>query len=106
MSEPGSVSDNGPLQGYVALVRGCAQRDGLAHVFCRAFLQVALVAWNVRNVAEGQYGLTFVTGAAVSWVWWANSKSAAHNEHPKARAAYAIGAGAGTVFGAWAGSFL
>jgi len=72
-------------------------------LFAKAFTQVALVAWNVRNIAHGEFGWAFVTGAAISWVWWANSRSAAHDEKPYSRHAYALGAGLGTVFGMWVG---
>ncbi len=77
-----------------------------APIFGRAFLQVALVAWNVRNVAAGNYGLAFATGSAVSWVWWMNSRCAAHTEAKHGRAVYALGAGAGTVCGMALGAWL
>ncbi|MCR4374165.1 MAG: hypothetical protein NUW22_04890 [Acidobacteria bacterium] len=74
-----------------------------SRLFGRAFLLVALVAWNVRNVAQGEFGLAFLTGTLVSWVWWANSRSAAHSDARYARHVYALGAGLGTVFGVWIG---
>lgn len=75
-------------------------------IFGRACLQVSLVAWNVRNVAAGNYGLAFATGAAVSWVWWMNSRCAAHTEAEHGRIAYALGAGVGTVVGMALGGWL
>ena len=72
-------------------------------LFWRAFLQVALVAFNVRNVAAGEYVMAFISGTLLSYVWWANSRSAARDDHPWARSAYALGAGAGTAFGMWIG---
>ena len=78
----------------------------LHRVFGRAFLQVTLVAWNVVNVSDRQFVLAFFTGTAVSWVWWMNSRAAAHSEQPSARAAYALGAGTGTVAGMIVGGWL
>jgi len=71
----------------------------LLGIFTRAFLQVSLVALNPRIVAYGELPAAFVTGTLLSWVWWANARSAAHDKHKWARGAYCLGAGCGTVFG-------
>ena len=76
-------------------------------IYCRialrGFLLVALVAWNTRNIAAADYGMAFLTGCAISAVWWGNSHTAAHATVPGARWAYAAGAGLGTVAGLWLG---
>lgn len=77
-----------------------------APIFGRACLQVSLVAWNVRNVAAGNFGLAFLSGAAVSWVWWVNSRTAAHADAKHGRIAYALGAGVGTAIGMAIGAWL
>jgi len=75
----------------------------LVRLFVRGFLIVALVALNTRHIAALDYSRAFLTGCAISFVWWGNSKSAAHVEVRGARWAYALGAGAGTLFGMWLG---
>lgn len=77
----------------------------LWRVFARAFVQVALVAANTRFVAAGAASTAFATGFVLSWVWWGNTRSAAHHEHPWARAVYGLGAACGTVAGMTAASF-
>ena len=57
------------------------------------------MAWNVRNVAAGNLLSALMTGAVLSWVWWGNSRTAGRSEVPYARAAYATGAGIGTLLG-------
>lgn len=71
----------------------------LAQIFGRAFLQVALVAANTRFIASSAYPAAFATGFCISWLWWANSRSAAHASVCGARVAYALGAASGTVVG-------
>lgn len=75
-------------------------------IFFRAMLQVALVAWNVVNLSRGEYGLAFVSGAAVSFVWWTNARTSALSDAPYGRYAYALGAGVGTVAGMGVGAWL
>lgn len=75
-------------------------------IFLRACTQVTLVAWNVTNVARGDYGMAALSGFAISWVWWANSRTAALSEAPYGRVVYAAGAGVGTVLGMVIGRWL
>jgi len=75
-------------------------------LYGRALLQVTLVAWNVRNVSHAAYLSAFLTGSALSFVWWANSRSAAHDTGEYARLVYALGAGTGTVLGMVLGGWV
>lgn len=77
-----------------------------APIFFRAALQVSLVACNVVNIARGAYLWAFLTGFAISYVWWRNSRTAAHSEAAYGQVVYAIGAGAGTVVGMVVGKLL
>lgn len=77
-----------------------------ASLFGRAFLQVALVSLNVSQIAAGNFGGAFFVGAAISWVWFQNARSAAHVELPGAALVYAAGAGIGTVTGMFLSRFL
>ncbi len=70
-------------------------------IFLRGFVIVALVAWNVRNIQASHYPLMFMTGAAISFVWWLNAGIATNDK--RTALLYALGAGCGTVFGAWLG---
>lgn len=72
----------------------------------RGWLIVTLTAANVRFIAGGVYPEAFVTGCAISWTWWANAHRAAHDNVRGAQAAYAIGAGVGTVCGMLLGRLL
>lgn len=74
-----------------------------AAIFLRGFLIVALVAWNVRHVAMLEYSNAFLTGCAISFVWWGNARASAHCSVPAGRWIYALGAGCGTLFGMWLG---
>lgn len=67
----------------------------------RGFLIVAVTAYNVRNIAHGQYTHAFAGGFAISFLWWGNSRGAAHTEMRYARECYALGAALGTVVGMW-----
>ena len=69
----------------------------------RGFLIVFLTALNVRQIAGGHYIGAFVVGAAISFVWFTNSKHAAHTGLKWAREAYALGAAVGTVAGMFVG---
>jgi hypothetical protein len=75
-------------------------------VWARAFLIVAITATNVVNISRGHYGLAFVSGGALSAIWWGNSRTAARSELPGAWAAYAFGAACGTAAGMWLGRLL
>ena len=68
-------------------------------LFLRGWLQVALVASNVVQVSQGHYGAAFVTGWAISGVWWLNAHSAGRNDTPYGGLAYSTGAAVGTVTG-------
>jgi hypothetical protein len=75
-------------------------------LFLRGFLIVACTAANVRLISRGMYGWAFVTGWAISFIWWSNSHTAARSKHRWDGPVYAFGAGAGTVFGMWVGGLL
>lgn len=72
-----------------------------ARVFGRAFAIVVLTAMNVRFIAAGAVLPMFVTGAAISAVWWHNTRVASHSALPGAWLAYSAGAGCATVCGWW-----
>lgn len=72
-----------------------------AGTFLRALLIVTLTSANVRLVAAGRWAPMFVTGAALSWVWWGNARLAGREDGRQHQAAYALGAGVGTLLGAW-----
>jgi hypothetical protein len=77
-----------------------------AWLFGRSFLQVALVAANVVQIAKGQYVGMFVVGAAISFLWFGNARQAGRSELPGAAVIYALGAGLGTVTGAILSRYL
>lgn len=68
-------------------------------IFLRGFVIVTLTAANVGQIARGHYGGAFLGGTAISFVWWGNSRGAAHSDVWCARECYAAGAGCGTLFG-------
>lgn len=70
-------------------------------VFARGFLIVTLTATNVGQVAGHHWLGAFIVGFGISFVWFGNSKTAAHSKVGGARECYALGAAAGTVFGMW-----
>lgn len=72
-------------------------------IFLRAFAQVGAVALNVSMIANGHYAWAFCTGGLVSWIWWANSRTANSFEGLTPRIAYTFGAAFGTVAGMWLG---
>ena len=72
-----------------------------AGLFGRACLLVCLTAFNVSHIAHGDFRWAFVTGGAISWLWWANSRSAAWENLRFSRLAYTAGAACGTVVGMW-----
>lgn len=72
-------------------------------VFGRGLLIVTLTAFNVGSIAHAHYLHAFAGGFAISFVWWKNSKTAAHSELRFGREAYAAGAALGTVLGMYLG---
>jgi hypothetical protein len=72
-------------------------------LFCRGFVLVAMTALNVRSIAHGHYVLALLGGFGISFVWFGNSRTAAHSELRWAREVYAAGAACGTVTGMWLG---
>jgi hypothetical protein len=69
------------------------------HLFARGFVIVTLTAANVGQIARGHYGGAFLGGTAISFVWFNNSRTAAHSTVRYAREFYAAGAGCGTLAG-------
>lgn len=88
------------------MVMKAAMQHPLTPIFSRAFSQVTLVAWNVANVSQHRYAMAFVSGTLLSFIWWKNSKTAAHTDVEWAREAYALGAGFGTIAGMILGRYL
>lgn len=74
-------------------------------LFLRGFVLVSMTAWNVRSIAGGHYLFALAGGFGISFVWFGNSRTAAHSNLRWARETYAAGAAAGTVFGMWLGSW-
>jgi len=68
-------------------------------IFGRAWLIVFLTAANVGFISRGEYVAAFVTGGMLSYVWWTNSRTAAHSTLRFGRIVYAFGAACGTVSG-------
>lgn len=68
-------------------------------IFARGFLIVTLTAANVGQISHAHYGGAFLGGCAISFVWWGNSRGAAHSDVRFARESYAAGAGCGTLCG-------
>jgi hypothetical protein len=75
-------------------------------LFGRAFLIVLLTAANVRLIGRGLYPAAFVTGFGISFVWWLNTRTAAHSEVRGAQLVYSLGAAVGTMAGMWIGGRL
>jgi hypothetical protein len=78
----------------------------LLYVWWRAFSIVSMTALNVTQVTQHHYGSAFLTGSVLSFIWWANTRTAAHSNVVGAQFAYTLGAGCGTVFGMYLGSLL
>jgi hypothetical protein len=70
-------------------------------VFWRGFLIVSLTSSNVAQIAGGHWLGAFLNGFAISFVWWQNSRAAAHSTATYGREGYALGAACGTVAGMW-----
>lgn len=78
----------------------------LLRIFLRAFTIVTCTALNVTQVSAGHFAAAFVTGGALSWVWWGNTQAASRSDDPLAGHAYALGAACGTVCGMGLGRWL
>jgi hypothetical protein len=78
----------------------------LLYVWFRAFTIVSCTALNVTQVTQHHYVSAFFTGALLSFIWWTNTKTAAHSSVRGDHLAYTLGAGCGTVFGMYLGSLL
>jgi Na+/glutamate symporter len=72
-------------------------------LFCRGLLIVTLTAFNVKSISHGAYVAALLGGFGISFVWFGNSRTAAHSDLKWAREVYAAGAAIGTVFGMWLG---
>lgn len=68
-------------------------------IFVRGFTIVTLTATNVGQVAGRHWGGAFLVGFGISFVWFMNSRTAAHTDATAARECYALGAACGTVAG-------
>ena len=78
----------------------------MIRVFLRAFAIVTLTALNVSQVSRSHYQAAFFTGGILSFVWWANTRTANQVDGRSAQIAYATGAGFGTVFGMFLGHII
>lgn len=78
----------------------------LAQVWWRAFSIVTCTALNVVQVSNHNFVAAFFTGGLLSYVWWANTKTAAHHTGKYAQYAYAVGAACGTLSGMAIGIWL
>ncbi len=65
-----------------------------------------MTALNVVQVSGHHFAAAFCTGSILSWIWWANTRTASKSDVQLAQLAYAFGAGCGTVFGMWLGLIL
>jgi hypothetical protein len=72
-------------------------------LFGRGLLIVTLTAFNVKSISHGAYVAALLGGFGISFVWFTNSRTAAHSDLRWAREVYACGAAAGTVLGMWLG---
>lgn len=78
----------------------------LLFVWWKAFSIVTMTALNVTQVTAHNYGVAFITGSILSFIWWINTRTAAHSDATGAHLAYTLGAGCGTVCGMYLGSLL
>jgi len=71
-------------------------------LIARGALIVTLTAANVTHIGRGQYRMAFVTGAAISVVWFLNTRRTVTIRRAWLGAmSYGLGAGLGTVLGMW-----
>jgi hypothetical protein len=75
-------------------------------IFGRAFAIVVFTAMNVRFISSGKVLAMFLTGCAISGVWWFNARLAARSDLRGAGITYALGAGCATVTGWWLAGWL
>ena len=78
----------------------------LLSVWWRAFSIVSMTSLNVTQVTGHHYVSAFFTGSLLSFIWWANTRTAAHSDLAGAQVMYTLGAGCGTVFGMYLGSLV
>ena len=90
----------------MAVLHTMAVLHPLLSLFLRGWLQVSLVSANVVQVSQQRYGAAFVTGWAISAVWYFNAHSAGKNDVAGGWLAYSLGAACGAVTGIWSGSIL
>lgn len=70
-----------------------------ATLFARGFTIVTLTSANIGQIAAHHWAGAFLGGFAISFIWWGNSRGAAHSDARFGREAYALGAGCGTLCG-------
>jgi hypothetical protein len=75
-------------------------------LFARGFAIVFFTALNVKLISRGLYLGAFLTGGAISLLWWANAGKASEDKTWAAGIRYAGGAACGTATGMWLGSLL
>lgn len=78
----------------------------LATTFLRAFAIVCVTAGNVVLIASRAWLPMALTGGVLSFLWWGNAQAANRETSRAHQLAYAAGAAAGTVTGAWLASSL
>lgn len=78
----------------------------MTRLWLRGFLIVFCTALNVKLISRGLYVGAFLTGFAISIVWWSNVGHASEDKSWRAGTCYALGAACGTVAGMWVGSIL
>lgn len=75
-------------------------------LWLRGFLIVFFTALNVKLISRGLYLGAFLSGFAISAVWWSNAGRASVDRSWRSGAVYALGAACGTILGMWLGSCL
>lgn len=68
-------------------------------LFLRGYVIVTLTAFNVNSIAHHLYAQALLGGFGISFIWFGNSKTAAHSDLRFAREVYALGAALGTITG-------
>lgn len=76
----------------------------LAGTFLRAYAVVTITAANVVLIQRHAWGAMFVSGALLSWIWWTNTRTANRRDGRAHQLAYSLGAGCGTLTGAFLAS--
>lgn len=77
-------------------------RDAFS-IWWRAFSIVTMTALNVTQISGGHYAAAFCTGGTLSFIWWKNTRTAAHSDVRGAQMYYAFGAACGTMLGMFLG---